>query len=142
MGIENTKILDRAAINETKHLILEVDSKLNDIDTTSSDRLKKAEENILSNEEQIGLLDGNNKYITEQISNIFQTNITIDEKIQDLNGKTDTKFEHLGNKVKKIDDVIISLTPEVKKNTKEIESLHEKSETNIETLENQLKNLE
>jgi chromosome segregation ATPase len=87
--LENAKVVDRAGMDETKHLILEIDSKLKTLDAGSNDRLKKAEEDIKTNADQIGLLDGSTKYITEQITNLFKTNITIDEKIQDLNGKAE-----------------------------------------------------
>merc|ERR1711874_478682 len=82
--LENAKLLHRDSIDETKHLILEIDTKLKDIDAASSDRIKKAEENIQINKDQIVLLDGSTKYITEQISNIFQTNIATDEKINQI----------------------------------------------------------
>merc|ERR1712096_452033 len=50
--LENAKVLDRADIDKTSNLIQEIDSKLNGLDNASSDRLKKAEENIRSNEEK------------------------------------------------------------------------------------------
>merc|ERR1711874_338466 len=102
---------------------------------------------------QIDLLDGSTKYITEQISNIFQTNISIDEKvnkidelrqksdakikaefdnliqelndfeikneqkIQDLSGKTENRFENIEEEMKELDDAVTKVAPEVQKNT-------------------------
>merc|ERR1712030_40545 len=80
--LENTKVIHGVTIDETKQIILEIDTKLKEFDATNSDRLKKAEENIQTNADKIVLLDGSTKYITDQITNIFQTNISINEKIQ------------------------------------------------------------
>merc|ERR1739838_1097234 len=57
-------------INETFN---NIQNKLKEFDASSSNRLMKAEENIQTNADKIGLLDGSTKYITEQINNIFQT---------------------------------------------------------------------
>merc|ERR1712096_589457 len=80
-------------INETFN---NIHNQFKEFEASSSDRLKKAEDNIQTNSDQIGLLDGSTKYITEQINNIFQTNITIDEKInqtEELRQKSDTKIK-------------------------------------------------
>merc|ERR1711874_463204 len=94
-NLENAKVLHGSAIDETNHLILEIDAKLKGFDAANSDRLKKAEENIQTNANKLDLLDGTTKYVTEQISNIFQTNFTLDEKIQDLSSKTDNQLQNI-----------------------------------------------
>merc|ERR1712080_7680 len=111
---DDIKSLHESATNETKHLILEIDTKLKEFDAVSSDRLKNAEENIQSNTDQIGLLNGSTKYITEQISNIFQSNITIDEKIiqmEELKQKSDAKikaeFDNLMQELNEFEEMLI-----------------------------------
>jgi len=63
-----------------------------------------AEENIKTNVEQISLLDGSSKYITQQINNILQTNITFDSKIQELKGNTQKDMQGLEYKLDNLED--------------------------------------
>merc|ERR1711874_552261 len=102
--LENTLVLNRVSIDETKHLMVEIDSKLKGLDEASSDRMGKAEENIKTNIEQISLLDGSSKYVNEQINNLFQTNLTIDAKIQELKEKSQNDMHGLENKLENMKD--------------------------------------
>merc|ERR1739842_77296 len=95
---------DRTRMDESKHMIREIDSKLKDLDAASTDRFKKAEENIKTNDEQIQLLDGSTKYISEQINNLSQTNILIEAKIQELNGKSQEDMQDLESKLKNLEE--------------------------------------
>merc|ERR1712080_659411 len=137
--LENATLLHSDAIDETKHLILEIDTKLKGIDAASSDRIKKAEENIQTNTDQIGLLDGSTKYITEQITNIFQTNIATDEKInqiEELRQKSDTKikaeFDNLNQELNEFEE----------KNTQKIQDLIGKTDNRLENIEGEIKELD
>merc|ERR1711874_776815 len=137
--LENAKLLHRDSIDETKHLILEIDTKLKGIDAASSDRIKKAEENIQTNTDQIGLLDGSTKYITEQISNIFQTNIATDEKInqiEELRQKSDTKIKA------EFDNLIQELNEFEDKNAQKIQDLSGKTDNRLENIEEEIKELD
>merc|ERR1711881_646482 len=103
------------------------------------DRLKKAEDSIQTNSDQIGLLDGSSKYITEQISNIFQTNITIDEKInqtEELRQKSDTKIKA------EFDNLIQELNEFEEKNNKKIQDLSKKTEIQFKDIEEEVKELD
>merc|ERR1712055_189881 len=102
--LQKATSFDRTRMDESKHMILEIDSKLKDLDATSTDRFKKAEENIKTNDEQIQLLDGPTKYISEQINNLSQTNILIDAKIQELNGKSQEDMQDLESKLKNLEE--------------------------------------
>merc|ERR1712080_487632 len=137
--LENAKLLHRDAIDETKHLILEIDTKLKGIDAANSDRIKKAEENIQTNTDQLGLLDGSTKYITEQITNIFQTNIATDEKInqiEELRQKSDTKikaeFDNLNQELNEFEE----------KNAQKIQDLIGKTDNRLENIEGEIKELD
>jgi len=102
--LQKATSFDRTRMDESKHMILEIDSKLKDLDAASTDRFKKAEENIKTNDEQIQLLDGSTKYISEQINNLSQTNILIDAKIQELNGKSQEDMQDLESKLKNLEE--------------------------------------
>merc|ERR1711874_895277 len=124
-NLENAKVLHGSAIDETNHLILEIDTKLKGFDAANTDRLKKAEENIQINTDQISLLDGSTKYITEQISNIFQSNITVNEKInqmEELRQKSDAKIKA------EFDNLIQELNEFEEKNAQKIQDLNGKTD--------------
>merc|ERR1739844_489056 len=102
-----------------------MDTKLKGSDAANSDRIKKAEENIQTNSDQIGLLDGSTKYITEQINNIFQSNITIDEKIN----QTEVLRQKSDEKIKvEFDNLIKELNEFEEKNNQKIQELGEKTD--------------
>merc|ERR1719186_1948929 len=102
--LQNMMAFDKASMVETKQLIQEIDSKLNGLDAASTDRLMKAEENIKTNVKQISLLEGSSKNISEQVNNLFQTNVSIDTKIQELHGKSENDLEGLKNKLENMED--------------------------------------
>merc|ERR1712015_212625 len=98
-----------------------------------------AEENIQTNTDQIGLLDGSTKYITEQISNIFQTIITTDEKInqmEELRQKSDAKIKA------EFDNLIQELNEFEEKNAQKIQDLNGKTDIRLENIEEEIKELD
>merc|ERR1712015_133955 len=98
-----------------------------------------AEENIQTNTDQIGLLDGSTKYITEQINNISQTIITTDEKInqiEELRQKSDAKIKA------EFDNLIQELNEFEEKNAQKFQDLSGKSEKRLENIEEEIKELD
>merc|ERR1719186_584271 len=79
--------LEKAGLEATKKLVLEIEAKMKGYDETSTDRLKKAEADIKTNADNIALFDESAKHTTGQITNLFNANDTINGRMQEMSIK-------------------------------------------------------
>ena len=78
---QNMGVLDKESTVGNKQHIQEIDSKLNGLETFSTDKLMKAEENIETNVKQFSVLEGSSKNISEQDKHILETNVLRNTKL-------------------------------------------------------------
>jgi chromosome segregation ATPase len=85
--------LEGIDMSYTKNLIFQIDSKL-----------KQLDESIQLNSENIASLNGNTYNVSEQVSNIFTTNISLTEKITGLENKSDHSFRSIEGRLTSLED--------------------------------------